>query len=131
LDIRAAIKYLSFTGLDMKAIFCAKNFSNITLQLSTTFIQPNIYRVGQSIVDYNVVFFSMYGPSCLIEAYGGPEKKWLLYAGLLANHPLNLNFIFHSKGIMAAGELVARSCGCILPLTGPILRRWMDVGHPN
>ncbi len=41
------------------------------------------------------IFFSMYRPSCLIEAYFIPEKKYLLVCtGLFANHLFNLNFIF-------------------------------------
>ncbi len=44
------------------------------------------------------VFFSMYRPSCLIEAYARSEKYWLLCGGLLANHLYNLNFIFLSDG---------------------------------
>ncbi len=38
--------------------------------------------------------FSIYRPSCLIEAYIRPEKYWLVWAGPLANHPFNFNFIF-------------------------------------
>jgi hypothetical protein len=36
----------------------------------------------------------MYRPSCLIEAHGGYEKSRLVCSGLLANHIINLNFIF-------------------------------------
>jgi hypothetical protein len=43
-------------------------------------------------------------PSCLIQAYGGSEKKWLVWAGPLANHPFNFNFIFLSDGLTAAAE---------------------------
>ncbi len=49
-------------------------------------------------------FFSMYRPSCLIQAYGGPEKYWLVWAGPLANHPFNFNFIFVSDSLAAAVE---------------------------
>jgi hypothetical protein len=59
----------------------------------------SLYRVGQSIVDQNIVFFSLYRPSCLIEAYFRPEKYWLVWTGPLANHPLNFNFIL-SDGLM-------------------------------
>jgi hypothetical protein len=38
-------------------------------------------------------FFSQYRPSCLIEAYDRSEKYWLVWAGPLANHPFNFNFI--------------------------------------
>jgi hypothetical protein len=47
----------------------------------------------------------MYRPSCLIEAYGGPEKYWLVCVVLLANYLFNLNFIFPSDGISAAAKL--------------------------
>ncbi len=49
-------------------------------------------------------FFSQYRPSCLIEAYDRPEKYWLVWAGPLANHPFNFNFIFLSDGTTAAAE---------------------------
>jgi hypothetical protein len=62
------------------------------------------YRVGQSIVDKIFFFFLIYRPSCLIQAYGGPEKYWLVWAGLLANHPFNFNFIFLNHGLMAVAE---------------------------
>jgi hypothetical protein len=62
----------------------------------------NIYRVGRSIMDK--MFFSMYRPSCPIEANVRPEKYWLVCAGLLANHLFNLNFIFLSKGVLAEAE---------------------------
>ncbi len=52
-------------------------------------------------------FFSLYRPSCLIEAYVRPEKYWLVWAGPLANHPLNFNFIFPSDGLTAAAERAA------------------------
>jgi hypothetical protein len=55
---------------------------------------------GRSIVDCNV-FFSMYRPSCLIEAYGGPEKYRLVCVGLLVAHVIKLNLIFLSDGIPA------------------------------
>ncbi len=43
-------------------------------------------------------FFSLYRPSYLIEAYVWPEKYLLVWAGPLANHPFNYNFIFLSDG---------------------------------
>jgi hypothetical protein len=49
-------------------------------------------------------FFSQYRPSCLIEAYDRPEKYWLVWAGSLANHPFNFNFIFLSDGTTVAAE---------------------------
>jgi hypothetical protein len=52
-------------------------------------------------------FFSLYRPSCLIEAYVRPEKYWLLWVGPLANHPFNFNFIFLSDSVRAAEERAA------------------------
>ncbi len=49
-------------------------------------------------------FFSLYRPSYLIEAYVWPEKYWLVWAGPLANHPFNFNFIFLGDGATAAAE---------------------------
>jgi hypothetical protein len=51
--------------------------------------------------------FSRYGPSCLTEAYARHEKYWLVWAGPLANHPINFNFIFLSDGLTAAAERAA------------------------
>ncbi len=52
-------------------------------------------------------FFSLYRPLHLIEAYVWPEKYWLVWAGPLANHPFNFNFIFLSDGATAAAERAA------------------------
>jgi hypothetical protein len=52
-------------------------------------------------------FFSLFTPLLLIEAYVGPEKYWLVWAGPLANHPFNFNFIFLSDGFTAAAERAA------------------------
>jgi hypothetical protein len=41
-------------------------------------------------------FISLYRPSCLIEAYDRPEKYLLVWAGPLASHLFNFNFIFLS-----------------------------------
>ncbi len=49
-------------------------------------------------------FFSIYRPSCHIEAYIRPEKNCFVWAGPLANHPFNFNFIFLSDGTTAAAE---------------------------
>jgi hypothetical protein len=59
---------------------------------------------GQS---WTKTFFSMYMPSCLIEAYVRPEKNCLVWAGPLANHPFNFNFIFLSDSFWAAVERAA------------------------
>jgi hypothetical protein len=39
-------------------------------------------------------FFSLYRPSCHIEAYIRPEKYWLVWAGPLANHHSILTSFF-------------------------------------
>jgi hypothetical protein len=64
--------------------------------------------------------FSLYRPSCFIEAYVRPEKYWMVWAGPLANHPLNFYFIFLSDGLKPAAERVACFCESGLPLAGPI-----------
>ncbi len=52
-------------------------------------------------------FFSMYRPSCLIEAYIRHEKYWLVWAEPLANHLFNFNFIFLSDGLTATAGRAA------------------------
>jgi exonuclease I len=52
-------------------------------------------------------FFSTYTPSCHIEAYIRHEKNCFVWAGPLANHPFNFNFIFLSEGLTAAAERAA------------------------
>jgi hypothetical protein len=52
-------------------------------------------------------FFSLYRPPYLIEAYVWPENYWLVWAGPLANHSFNFNFIFLSDSSTAAAERVA------------------------
>jgi hypothetical protein len=52
-------------------------------------------------------FFSQYRLSCLIEAYDRSEKYWLVWAGPLASHLFNFNFIFLSNGLMAVAERAA------------------------
>jgi hypothetical protein len=49
-------------------------------------------------------FFSMYRPSCLLKLTVRPEKYWLVWAGPLAKHLNNFNFIFLSDGLTAAAE---------------------------
>jgi hypothetical protein len=51
--------------------------------------------------------FSLYRPSCLIEAYDRPEKYWLVWAGPLASHLFHFNFIFLSDGLTAVAERAA------------------------
>jgi hypothetical protein len=46
-------------------------------------------------------------PSCLIKAYIRPEKYCFVWAGPLANHPINFNLIFLSDGLTAATEKAA------------------------
>jgi hypothetical protein len=52
-------------------------------------------------------FFSIYRPSCHIEVYIRPEKNCFVWAGPLANHPFNFNFIFLGNGLTAAMERAA------------------------
>jgi hypothetical protein len=73
-------------------------------------------------------FFSLYRPLHLIEAYVWPEKYWLVWAGPLANHPFNFNFIFLSNGGGGKSDMF---CGSIPPLAGVIPQRRKDVGPPN
>jgi hypothetical protein len=51
-------------------------------------------------------FFSMYWPSCFIEAFVRPEKYLLMCIGLLANHLFSSNIIFLSSSFLAAAECV-------------------------
>jgi hypothetical protein len=57
-------------------------------------------------------FFSMYRPSCLVEAYIRPEKYLLVLAEPLANHLFNFYFIFLNDGLAAAAE----RAGCFADL---------------
>jgi hypothetical protein len=59
---------------------------------------------GQS---WTKAVFSLYRPSCLIEAYIRPEKYCFVWAGPLANHPFNFNLIYLSNCLMAAAERAA------------------------
>jgi hypothetical protein len=58
----------------------------------------NFICTGWGGESWTKTFFSLYRPSYLIEAYVWPEKYWLVWAGPLANHPFNFNFIFLSDG---------------------------------
>jgi hypothetical protein len=62
------------------------------------FYHPPCYSTGWGGESWTKTFFSLYRPSYLIEAYVWPEKYWLVWAGPLANHPFNFNFIFLSDG---------------------------------
>ncbi len=73
-------------------------------------------------------FFSLYRPSFLIEAYVLPENCWLVWAGPLANHPFNFNYIFRGNG---GGGKSGMFCGSIPPLADLIPQRRTDVGSPN
>ncbi len=53
------------------------------------------------------LFFSISRPSCHIKAYIRPKKNCSVWAGPLANHPFNFNFIFLSDGITVAAERAA------------------------
>ncbi len=80
---------------------------------------------GQS---WTWMFFSMYRPSCFIEAHFRPEKYWLVCVGLLANHVLNSNFIYPSGG---SGGMSSSFCWYLPPLAGPIPLQWTDIGRSN
>jgi hypothetical protein len=67
----------------------------------------NDQHTGWGGESWNKMFFSLYRPSCFIEAYVRPEKYWLVWAGPLANHPFNLNYIFLSDGLTGAAERAA------------------------
>ncbi len=63
-----------------------------TVFLRKIYIYIDMYIQGRVInLGLKWFFFSMYRPSCLTEAYGSPEKHWLVCGGLLANHLFNLN----------------------------------------
>ncbi len=68
---------------------------------------PDIYMQGGAVNRGLKRFFSIHRPSCYIEAYIRPEKYCFVWAGPLANHPFNFNFIFLSDGLTAAAERVA------------------------
>ncbi len=53
------------------------------------------------------IFFSMYRPSCLMEAFIRSKKYWFVWAGPLANHLFNFNFTLLSDGLTVAAERVA------------------------
>ncbi len=56
-------------------------------------------------------FFSMYRPSCLFETFVRPEKYWLVWAGLLANHLFNFNFILLNDALTSTAERAACFAG--------------------
>jgi hypothetical protein len=49
-------------------------------------------------------FFSIYRPSCFIEAYSSAENYCLVCVGQLANHLWGLDLIFLSSSLLAAAE---------------------------
>jgi hypothetical protein len=65
------------------------------------------FYTGYGGESWSKTFFSVYRPSCRIEAYIRPEKYYFVWAGPLANHPFNFNLIFLSDGLMAAAERAA------------------------
>jgi hypothetical protein len=75
------------------------------------------------------MYFPMFRAAYLIEANSFPEKS--LCVGQLAAHLFNLILIFLSDGLTDSSGMSGSSCGCILPITGPILQQWTDIGHPD
>ncbi len=71
------------------------------------YCQKWVYVQGGAVNRGLKQFFSLYRPSGLIEAYDRPKKYWLVWAGPLASHLFNFNFIFVSDGLMAAAERAA------------------------
>ncbi len=63
-----------------------------------------VYIQGGALNRGLIRFFSIYRPPCHIEAYIRPEKNCFVWAGPLAMHPFNFNFIFLSDGTTAAAE---------------------------
>ncbi len=75
-------------------------------------------------------FFSMYRPSCHIEAYIRPEKYCFVWAGPLANHHSILTSFFSATAERGGGKS-GMFCRSGPPLSGPIPQRWTDVGSQN
>jgi hypothetical protein len=96
-------------------------------------VEGLLYDSGRTVKQCGAVnrglkrFFSLYRPSCLVDAYVRPEKYWFVRARPLANHPFNFYFIFLSDGGRKSGMF----CGSIRPLAGVILQQWTDIGPPN
>ncbi len=67
-------------------------------------------------------FFSKNRPSSLIEAFGSPEKGWLLCVDLLRTHLFDIAAIFRHDGLQAAAERAAGTAdigrGHLVPLPG-------------
>jgi hypothetical protein len=59
---------------------------------------------GQSWTKMVGFFFSIYRPSCFIEAYSSAENYCLVCVGQLANHLWGLDLIFLSSSLLAAAE---------------------------
>jgi hypothetical protein len=63
-----------------------------------------LYKQGGAINCGLKSTFSMYWPSCLIEAHVSPEKFPLVCVGLLAVHLFNEGATFQQGGLLAAAE---------------------------
>jgi hypothetical protein len=89
----------------MQSILTSTNFTRRFYNINIVYkqyIRYIVYLQG-GVVNHGLKrFFSLYRPSCLIEAYVRPEKYWLAWAGPLANYPFNFNFIFLSDSLMVA-----------------------------
>ncbi len=77
------------------------------------YVIPVQYVQGGALHRGLIRFFSIYRPPCHIEAYIRPEKNCFVWAGPLANHPFNFNFIFLSDGTTAG---VAERAVCFADL---------------
>ncbi len=87
-----------------------------------------LYGVGQFSHGLNWFFLSsMYGSSCLIEAYGSPGKYCSVYVWVLTpSGRCKLHFL--KWWLTGSGGMSGRFCRCIPPLAGPIQQQWTDVG---
>ncbi len=95
---------------------------------SEEFFLRTRYKQGGVINGWlNCFFFSMYRPSCIIEAYVRSEKYWLVRVGLLANHLSSSDFIFLSSGSRMSDSF----CWYILQLASPIVQQWTDIEWSN
>ncbi len=92
-------------------VYCTPTLdrSQLLLLESSFFLSTErIYMVQGGAVNRGLKrFFSLYRPSCLIEAYDRLEKYWLVWAGPLASYLFNFNFIFLSDSLTAAAERAA------------------------
>jgi hypothetical protein len=63
-----------------------------------------------------VVFFQSIGLSSLFEAFGSPEKSWLLCIKMLGIHLFDIATFFRHDGLQAAAEKATTSITFYLDL---------------